>query len=515
MAVIRCIALALIASVAGAAGAPRTAAATAAAASAPSSDSPRHEWLRMFARGYFPGRSGQIFFVPHEGDFLVDKDPLYRFMHGSPWPYDTAIPLLLHGRGHIVSGAFDAPARQQDIAPTVASLIRIAPPATTTGRVLTQALRPGAASPRIVATFVLDGMRRDYFDTYAAEMPTLQRLRDEGAWFRNAMATSIPTATSIGHATIGTGADPRVHGLVANELFNRVSGKSQEAYVGLDPAELMSLTLADVWNIATDGRAIIVGMGGAIRATAGLVGHGACMINGRKVLAASYSTATAGWETNDRCYAMPPALQALNGERYWQEATGVWMGHPIASARALRASAVFQRFEGEALAAVLESEPLGQDAITDLVFVNIKSPDYVSHAYGPSSAEIKATLGELDRQLARALGILATKAGTGGLVVAITADHGMPDEPGPPPRRRIPLEDVVAALDARFASNGPSVVHYFGDPANAQIHMNEGRLRELGVTLDEVARFLEERFFAAVFTEVQVSGAQATLPLGQ
>ena len=38
----------------------------------------------------------------------------------------------------------------------------------------------------------------------------------------------------------------------------------------------MALTLADVWNIATDGRAVIIGQGGAIRATAGLVGHGAC-----------------------------------------------------------------------------------------------------------------------------------------------------------------------------------------------------------------------------------------------
>ena len=49
----------------------------------------------MFARGYFPGRSGQVFVVPKQGWFVTSRDPLYRFMHGSPWDYDTHIPVLL------------------------------------------------------------------------------------------------------------------------------------------------------------------------------------------------------------------------------------------------------------------------------------------------------------------------------------------------------------------------------------------------------------------------------------
>jgi hypothetical protein len=472
------------------------------------------EWLRMFARGYFPGRSGQIFFVPDEGDFIVDIDPLYQFMHGSPWDYDTHIPLLLHGRPFIRPGTFTEPAAQQDVVPTIATVLNRRPPVTSTGRSLSEALSGASTPPRVVALFVLDGMRADYFERYAAVMPTLSRLRKDGAWFANARATSLPTATSIGHATLGTGADPRVHGLVVNQLFNRVTGKPQESYDALNPGELMALTLADEWNIATDGRAVIVGQGGAIRAVAGLVGHGACIINGRKVLAASYSTRDAGWETNEACYAMPATLKTMNGERFWKEADGAWMGHNIASARALRASAVFQKFEGAALAAVLDETSLGEDDVTDLVFVNIKSPDYVSHAYGPHSAEIKETLAELDRQLARAIQILERKAGANRLFMVITADHGMPAEP-PAPRRRITVTEVVSALDKQFAKGGASVVHYFGDPANAQIHMNVARLQELGVSLDDVAAFLQRTLFAAVFTEVDVQRAQARLPLGR
>ena len=79
-------------------------------------------------------------------------------------------------------------------------------------------------------------MRVDYFDRYGAVMPTMSRLRREGAWFSNARVNYLPTLTSVGHATVGTGADPRVHGLAANNLFNRVTGKAQPAYDGLDPA---------------------------------------------------------------------------------------------------------------------------------------------------------------------------------------------------------------------------------------------------------------------------------------
>lgn len=510
MTVIRIATFALVLSLAGCAQ--RAPATPRASTVAPAGDTQRQSWLQMFARGYFPGRSGQIFFVPHEGEFVIDTDPLYGYMHGSPWPYDSHIPLLFHGQS-VVAGVYDEPAFQQDVAPTLAALLEVAPPPTATGRPL-RAVVTTAPAPRIVALVVLDGMRADYFDRYASDIPTLSRLRREGAWFSNARTNSIPTATSIGHATLGTGADPRVHGLVANQLFNRVTGRSQEAYAGLDPAELMALTLADVWNLATDGRAIIIGQGGAIRATAGLVGRGACMINGRKVLAASYSTRNAGWETNDRCYEMPAALATLNGAKYWQDVGGTWRGHNIASARTLRPSAVFQRFEGDALAAVLESQSLGEDAVTDLVFVNIKSPDYVSHAYGPASAEMRETLAELDRQLTRALAILERKAGRNQLTVVITSDHGMPGDP-PSGRRRIQIDDLAAALDNEFARGGLSIVNYFGDPANAQIYLNETRLRELGVALDTVARFLEQHYFAAAFTEADVQRAQAQLPLGQ
>jgi predicted AlkP superfamily pyrophosphatase or phosphodiesterase len=190
------------------------------------------------------------------------------------------------------------------------------------------------------------------------------------------------------------------------------------------------------------------------------------------------------------------------------------MGHDIANPSRFRASAIFQRFEGDAIAAVLDAADLGRDEVTDLVLLNIKSPDWVSHAYGPASGEMRETLAELDRQVARALQILERKAGPSGTVVAISSDHGMPDEPTGK-ARRITIQEVVTALNERFSPNGASIVHYFGDSANAQIHLNATRITELGLSMQDIARFLESRFFAAVFTEDEVRAALAKLPLGQ
>jgi hypothetical protein len=361
----------------------------------------------------------------------------------------------------------------------------------------------------VLSVNVLDAMKAGYFDQYADVMPTLSRLRREGAWFADARINVLPTVTGVGHATIGTGSDPRFHGITVNNLFNRVTGKPQEAYNALDTQELMALTLADTWNLATDGKAVIIGHGGAIRATAGLVGRGACLVGARRVFAASYGGADGGWETNPACYVMPPALKNFVGRKVWEAAGGTWMGHDIASASKFRASALFQRYEAEALIAVARESAIGADEVTDLVFVNMKGPDYTAHAHGPDSREQRETLAELDRQLAAYLGVIEQKAGAGRAVTVITADHGTPGEPKP--GRRFYPDDIVALLNKKFDPAG-RIVQYYGDAANNQLHLDTARIQTLGFTLRDIAQFLEGLdMFAAAFTEDEVRAAQETL----
>jgi hypothetical protein len=169
----------------------------------------RQRFLEMFARAYFPGRTGQLLIVPREGDFITRPDPDVAYMHGSPWAYDVSIPLMFVGPA-VRKGVYSVPAVQQDVASTLAAALGVQMPPTATGRIL-PVFRRGFVRPRAIMLIVLDGMRRDYFDRYKESMPTLDALRQRGAWFNRARVNFLPTNTAVGHSTISTGADPRVH----------------------------------------------------------------------------------------------------------------------------------------------------------------------------------------------------------------------------------------------------------------------------------------------------------------
>ena len=113
----------------------RTDALAAAPPAAPASArTERQAFLEMFARAYFPGRSGQVMVVPREGDILTRKGADVPFMHGSPWSYDTRIPMIFWGARYVRPGRYLEPAAQQDVAPTLGRTIDLVMPGVT-GRV--------------------------------------------------------------------------------------------------------------------------------------------------------------------------------------------------------------------------------------------------------------------------------------------------------------------------------------------------------------------------------------------
>lgn len=61
--------------------------------------------------------------------------------HGAPYDYDSNVPLLIMGSRWIKPGAYPNYAEVVDIAPTLAHLLRVRPPAAAEGRVLGEALR--------------------------------------------------------------------------------------------------------------------------------------------------------------------------------------------------------------------------------------------------------------------------------------------------------------------------------------------------------------------------------------
>jgi hypothetical protein len=87
---------------------------------------------------YDPERSGQVFYVL--APYLLPSARPEGTTHGSPWTYDTHVPLLLFGSG-VKPGRYGEVVGVADLAPTLSTLLGIPTPHGSQGRVLREALR--------------------------------------------------------------------------------------------------------------------------------------------------------------------------------------------------------------------------------------------------------------------------------------------------------------------------------------------------------------------------------------
>jgi len=109
----------------------------------------------------------------------------------------------------------------------------------------------------------------------------------------------------------------------------------------------------------------------------------------------------------------------------------------------------------------------------------------------------------MDRNLARIIGALEAKVGKDYLL-ALTADHGMPSAP---PDHRHMARDLVDLLHLKFDPQARQLVTSY-EPENAQMFVDEDRLSHLGLTLRDLARFIEAQpYIFAVFTQDDVRRA--------
>jgi arylsulfatase A-like enzyme len=104
-------------------------------------------YLRALRVGFHPERSGDVLYVPRP--FTVISTESTGTNHGSPYAYDTQVPVLISGRG-VKAGVYQQDFPTVDVAPTVAALMEMGAPASAEGRVRTEALStaPGGGATR-------------------------------------------------------------------------------------------------------------------------------------------------------------------------------------------------------------------------------------------------------------------------------------------------------------------------------------------------------------------------------
>jgi hypothetical protein len=93
------------------------------------------EGSRAVLNGFFPSRSGDLMIV--DEPYWIDSAK--GTTHGSPFGYDTHVPVIFFGPW-IRPGRYDETIAPNDIAPTLATLLAVETPCGSSGRVLTEML---------------------------------------------------------------------------------------------------------------------------------------------------------------------------------------------------------------------------------------------------------------------------------------------------------------------------------------------------------------------------------------
>jgi predicted AlkP superfamily pyrophosphatase or phosphodiesterase len=95
---------------------------------------PDRQLFEQIRNNYHPVRAGDIYIVQEPYWFNFDKGPIAG-MHGSPWNYDTHVPVIFAGPG-IDAATIHRQVQPADVAPTIATVLGMSPPASAQGKVL-------------------------------------------------------------------------------------------------------------------------------------------------------------------------------------------------------------------------------------------------------------------------------------------------------------------------------------------------------------------------------------------
>lgn len=334
-----------------------------------------------------------------------------------------------------------------------------------------------SGKPRLAVVVVVDQMRADYLERDPSFSGGFKRLAAEGAVFTDARHLHLPTETCPGHAVISTGRGPAVHGIVANDWFDRASGSetycaADEPY-GIGPGHLDGPTLADGLK-AADPDARVFAVSSKDRA--------AVTLGGRRADLALWFDRVAGEFTTSSYYRRPAWLGAFNARL---GAAGLLAVKDGKVPSAVLATPALDRVTADLASELVRREGIGRGSSTDLLLVSFSGTDTVGHSHGTQGPQMSAQLRSVDGLLA---GLLAqwSKASGGSLVLALTADHGaIPEPEGPMGKalgvRRLDWDAFAADMEKALQRSRPASKPWIVSNQVPHLYLDRAQAAALGL----------------------------------
>src|SRR5437870_116385 len=143
-------------------------------------------------------------------------------------------------------------------------------------RRVSRATATASARPRLVLLIVVDQFRYDYLQRFGDLFGArgIGRLMREGAFWTDANFDQVPTFTAPGHAVFMTGSWPQQNGIVANDWYERETGRRVKSITddstsalagkpnekGKSPRRLLCSTVGDELRLADNDRSKVIGI---------------------------------------------------------------------------------------------------------------------------------------------------------------------------------------------------------------------------------------------------------------
>lgn len=401
--------------------------------------------------------------------------------------------------------------------------------------------------PKLIVGIVLGQMRYDYIFRYWDKMGEggFKRLVNEGTFCKNAHYNYLYTQTCPGYATISTGAMPSVHGIVADQWFDRLKNKTvvcteDDLYKTTggsydegrrSPLQLLSSTIGDELRISNNFKSKVISVSLDAEAAVLSAGHSASGAywydkeNGNWITSSYYADSLPAWVLTFNQKKLPDIYlahqwetllpisvytESLPDDNELEVGINKQKTFPYNLALLSKRSNGKKNYEllkytpygnnytkDFALSAIVE-ENLGKHENPDLLLIGFSSSEYIGKLYGANSVEMEDIFLRMDKDLEHFLSFIDENIGFENTLLFLTSDHGIASIPKYLAENGIPSgifnqEQAMALLESYL-----NVVFGKGDwiklYSNQEIYLNQNLIEDSKLNLEAfqttVAQFM-------------------------
>jgi len=391
--------------------------------------------------------------------------------------------------------------------------------------------------PKLVIGIVVDQMRYDYLKRYFSKYGDggFKRLLKDGFSCNDAEYNYVPTYTAPGHTSIYTGTTPCIHGLIANEWYDRDLHKmiycTEDTAVKpvgcstaagmMSPRRELTTTIGDELKLSDNGQSKVIGISQKDRASILPAGHSANAAywlddnSGNWITSSYYMKDLPDWvkNFNSQGLAKKYLSQAWNTllpiEEYTESMKddnpyeGLFVGekspvfpHELPALMSqnggfglIKETPFGNDLTTDFAIETIKDEKLGKGSATDMLTISYSSTDYVGHRYGTDAIETEDTYLRLDRDLSNLLTFVDDYVGKNNVLIFLTADHGAAINAKELEDQHIPAGDIESA--AITSSIKVFLLKKYGSDllaefTNQQCYLDRNKIAEKGLNMDSV-----------------------------